>query len=419
MNVHTMQRIDYWFGIPLCALLSVVNFLLKPFRGAKETSSSIRRSLCIELSEMGSAILAYPMMKKALESHPGLECHFLIFRRNCESVEALKILPLDHIHVIEDTDLVTFVISTLRTLVKLRRLGFDVSFDLELFSRCTAVLSFLIGATYKVGFHNYTEEGLYRGSFFSHPVWYNPHYHIAQNFMALFESLKTEQSEPPLVKLPIRKAELALPRLSFAKEAERASRIVREAVAEFSPEKRLVLFNPDPGLLQLRAWPVESYRALAERLLSEDESLVVGVIGLSRSSHYFDLLSKGSSRSHRYVNLCGAMETLHDLLGLFQISAALVTNDSGPAHLAPLVGLRSVVFFGPETPSRYAPLGDTTTNLYAGFACSPCFSAQNHRKSVCTNNRCLQAITLDEAYSAARMALSGAHEAASEGRTRT
>ena len=99
------------------------------------------------------------------------------------------------------------------------------------------------------------------------------------------------------------------------------------------------------------------------------------------------------------------METLHDLLGLLDIGSALVTNDSGPAHLAPLVRLPSVVFFGPETPNRYAPLGHTTTCLYAGLACSPCFSAQNHRRSVCQNNRCLQAISVAEALVAVRLAL--------------
>ena len=99
------------------------------------------------------------------------------------------------------------------------------------------------------------------------------------------------------------------------------------------------------------------------------------------------------------------METLHDLLGLLDVASALVTNDSGPAHLAPLVDLPSVVLFGPETPNRYAPLGNTTTSLYAGLACSPCFSAQNHRRSVCQNNRCLQAITVDETLNAALAAL--------------
>ena len=405
MNVHTMQRIDYWFGIPLCLLFSFVDYLGKLIRGRRIAKPHLKKILCIELSEMGSAILAYPMMRKALDTYPDLECHFLIFRRNVESIEMLGLLPASRIHVIEDTNLITFALSTINTLIKLRSLGFDAILDLELFSRCTALLSFLVGVTHKVGFHNYTEEGLYRGTFFTHRVLYNPHYHISQNFVALLEALRTDPTELPLVKIAIKKEGLTLPRLTVKKEAAHALRVVQASIPAFAPPNRLILFNPDPGLLALRGWPVESYKALGEKLLAEDSDLYVGIIGLERSSRYFELIVQDSPYSDRFINLCGTMETLHDLLGLLDIGSALVTNDSGPAHLAPLVRLPSVVFFGPETPNRYAPLGHTTTCLYAGLACSPCFSAQNHRRSVCQNNRCLQAISVDEALVAVRLAL--------------
>jgi ADP-heptose:LPS heptosyltransferase len=405
MNVHTMQRIDYWFGIPLCLLFSIVDYFSKLLVGGTPANTPLKKILCVELSEMGSAILAYPMMRKALDTYPDLECHFLIFRRNVESVEMLDLLPSERIHVIEDTNLFTFTCSSISTLIKLRRLGFDAILDLELFSRCTALISFLVGATHKVGFHNYTEEGLYLGTFFTHRVWYNPHYHISQNFVALLEALRTDPTEPPLVKIAIKKEGLTLPRLTVKKEAAHALRVVQASIPGFASPKRLILFNPDPGLLALRGWPIESYRELGDRLLAEDSNLYVGIIGLERSSRYFDLIVQDSPHPDRFINLCGTMETLHDLLGLLDIASTLITNDSGPAHLAPLVGLPSVVFFGPETPNRYKPLGHTTTSLYAGLACSPCFSAQNHRRSVCQNNRCLQAISVDEALVATRAAL--------------
>ena len=400
-----MQRIDYWFGIPLCLLFSIVDYFSKLLVGGPPANTPLKKILCVELSEMGSAILAYPMMRKALDTYPDLECHFLIFRRNVESVEMLDLLPSARIHVIEDTNLLTFTFSSISTLIKLRRVGFDATLDLELFSRCTALISFLVGATRKVGFHNYTEEGLYRGTFFTHRVWYNPHYHISQNFVALLEALRTDPTEPPLVKIAIKKEDLSLPRLTVKKEAVQALRIVQASIPGFAPPKRLILFNPDPGLLALRGWPVESYRELGDRLLAEDSSLYVGIIGLERSSRFYAAIVQESRHPDRFINLCGTMETLHDLLGLLDVASALVTNDSGPAHLAPLVDLPSVVLFGPETPNRYAPLGNTTTSLYAGLACSPCFSAQNHRRSVCQNNRCLQAITVDETLNAALAAL--------------
>ncbi len=400
-----MQRIDYWVGIPTCLLLSLVDLVARLFGGNSTPKRPIKRILCIELSEMGSAILAYPMMRRAIDTHDGAECHFLIFRRNVESVEMLNLLPRNNIHVIEDTNFIGFLLSALQTISKLRALRFDAILDLELFSRCTAILSFLIGAPRKVGFHNYEEEGLFRGTFFTHRVWYNPHYHISQNFMALLESLRADETNPPLVKLAIRKEGLKLPRLSRPEESAHATRAIKALAPNFNSRTKLVLLNPDPGLLALRGWPVESYRELAHRLLSEDADVLIGVVGLARSSSYYTAITNGAPDGARCLDLCGTMNTLVDLLGLFEISSLLITNDSGPAHLAPLVQLPSVVLFGPESPSRYAPLGDTTTTLYAGLACSPCFSAQNHRKSVCRDNRCLQEISVEEVLMVARRAL--------------
>jgi ADP-heptose:LPS heptosyltransferase len=71
----------------------------------------------------------------------------------------------------------------------------------------------------------------------------------------------------------------------------------------------------------------------------------------------------------------------------------MVTNDSGPAHFASLLRLPTVVLFGPETPRLYSPLGDKHKDMYSHFACSPCVSVYNGKKSPCRENRCLMAIT--------------------------
>jgi ADP-heptose:LPS heptosyltransferase len=353
---------------------------------------------------MGSAILAYPTLRRTAEVFPGVETHFLIFRRNVESVEILGLLNPEHIHVIDDRNLVRFALSSLLTLLRLRRARFDVVIDLELFSRCTALMSFFIAAPIRVGFHKYTEEGLYRGSFLTHRVAYNPHFHISRNFAALLKAASQSAAEEPLVKAPI-PTESELPRLSVDAECERARGSIRALYSDFDGHTRLVLLNPDPGLLALRGWPVESYRTLTQRLLDHDPNVIVGIIGLKRSSHFHSAIAAGASEPTRIINLCGVTASMRELLGVFSLSAVLVSNDSGPGHFAPLVGLSSVVLFGPESPHRYAPLGPDCTPLFANFACSPCFSAQNHRQSVCRNNRCLQAISVDEVFSATVRAL--------------
>src|SRR6202012_3321141 len=88
-----------------------------------------------------------------------------------------------------------------------------------------------------------------------------------------------------------------------------------------------------------------------------------------------------------------------ELPALYAQAALMVTNDSGPAHFAAAAGLPTIVLFGPETSHLYKPLG-TARAIYAGLACSPCVSAHNHRKTACTDNVCMQAISVDDVYTA-------------------
>jgi ADP-heptose:LPS heptosyltransferase len=84
----------------------------------------------------------------------------------------------------------------------------------------------------------------------------------------------------------------------------------------------------------------------------------------------------------------------------------LVTADGGPAHFAGLTAIKNIVLFGLETPALYAPLGQHTTCLFAGSACSPCLSAYNHRKTGCTDPKCMKAITVDQVFEIMSVSLS-------------
>jgi len=83
---------------------------------------------------------------------------------------------------------------------------------------------------------------------------------------------------------------------------------------------------------------------------------------------------------------------------LYTRSEILVTNDSGPAHFASMTPIHVVALFGPETPALFAARSSNATALWAGIACSPCVNAFNNRQSVCGNNVCMQAITVDDVF---------------------
>jgi ADP-heptose:LPS heptosyltransferase len=108
----------------------------------------------------------------------------------------------------------------------------------------------------------------------------------------------------------------------------------------------------------------------------------------------------------RCISLAGHTK-LSELPALYSLAAMMVTNDSGPSHFAAASGLPTLVLFGPETPKLYQPLG-LSRAIHAGLACSPCVSASNHRKTACTDNVCMQVISVDEVFAAVNEMLASA-----------
>lgn len=390
MTLSFMHRIDSWVGIPACFLLSLWHALLG--RRSPSISKPIRRVLFIELSEMGSAILAYPAIQKIKTDNSNADLFFLIFAKNRESVDLLEIIPFENVICIRDTHFWIFAWDSLKALQRIRRLKMDIVIDLELFSRFTSLFSYACGASRRLGFHNFSAEGLYRGNWITHPVFYNPHYHMSQNFLAMAHAAQKTSPEHPAPKQHIPRDTIRLPRPN---PGEKNLQLVKERLRHqgFPDEPGPVFIcNPDPGkLLPLRGWPLHHFIRLITGLLRENAQSVVLIMGLASSAPQARHIIDGVKNA-RCIDFTGQTSNLREMLALFSFGDILIGNDSGPAHIASLTDIRSLTLFGPETPALYGPLGNKSEVLYANFACSPCFSAANHRGSLCQNNRCLQAI---------------------------
>ena len=401
MNVDTMRRIDRLAGVPLCAVAT----LLVRLRGWLRARSApkVRRILFIELSEMGTTLLAEPAMRKAREQLSA-ELFFVIFARNVGSLELLGTFAPNNIFTISDASIFTVARDSLAFLKWTRQNGIDTVIDLELFSRFTALLSGLCGAQRRVGFYRFHGEGLYRGEMLTHRVAYNPHIHVAKNFIALIDALLAAAPTVPYSKTLIGddqiRAEIA------PASAEALARMLARirGVAPFDPAlHRLVLINPNASeLLPHRRWMHDRFAQLIRRILAAYDDVVVLITGAPEERAEAERLA--AANAPRSVSFAGH-SALADLPALYAHAALMVSNDSGPAHFSAAAGLPTIVLFGPETPKLYQPLGNSHA-IYAGLACSPCVSAHNHRKTACTDNVCMQAINVDEVYAAVAAVLS-------------
>jgi len=392
VKVDTMRRIDFWVGVPLCALLTAALWLWRRLRPASaRTGHDI---VFIELSEMGSTILADPAMRRVQSHFPDANLYFLIFAANRPSLEITGTIPPERVLTIRADNFVTLALDSLRAVWTMRRLNLMAAIDLELFSRYSALLTFLSGAERRVGFHRFHNEGLYRGELLTHRVAYNPHMHIAKNFLSLVEALVEPENTVPFSKSVFSDDDIRLiPQVPApAVLAEFRARLVA-AYPVLARHPRWIILNPNSSeLMPLRRWPVASYLDLARRLLEQDGVALV-LTGTASERPEAETLA-AQLGSERVAVLCGFTK-LTELPLLYTLSEAMVTNDSGPAHFAAPSGLRTVVLFGPETPALYGALNPNARFVFAGLACSPCVSAANHRKSACTEARCMSAITVE------------------------
>jgi ADP-heptose:LPS heptosyltransferase len=404
MRTDTVRFLDYWLGVPGCALLTAVRRLVP------ERLRQPRRILFLKFIEQGATVLAQDAIARAAARVGRDNLFFCVFESNRAILDLLDIVPAANILRIRDQQLHTFAIDFLRALRVMRARDVDTVIDMEFFSRASAIFAALSGATTRVGLHRFTGELPYRGNLMTHRIQYQPHVHIALQYALLVEAAFLEPVDEPLLKFPLATvAQSAARPAGSAYQFEptgaelSAVRTILGVTSESSP-RPIVLINPNASdLLPLRKWEGERFVALSKRLLATYPDARIAVTGAPAEREAADRLCAAIG-ADRAVSFAGKT-TLRELLTLYSIADVLVTNDSGPAHFASLTPVHTVVLFGPETPRLFGSLAPDTTIIWKELACSPCVSVFNHRLSPCRNNVCMQTITVDEVFEAVSAAV--------------
>jgi len=402
MKLRTMRAVDFWIGVPLC----FIGTLLVRIFGRRKGPERPARILFIELSEMGSTVIANPALQKAKDEF-GAEIFFLIFARNADSLRLLNTVPEANIVTIRENGFVPLVRDSLRFLGWVRKAKIDTVIDMELFSRYSALLTGFSGAVRRVGFHRFHAEGLYRGEMLTHRVCHNSHIHMAKNFIAMINALHAPSGEVPYSKTQIGNDEIRVPVVDVPeRDKDYVRGLVRQVYAEFRPQHhRIVLINPNSSeMLPQRRWAEENFTRLGGMVAREWDDVLVLVTG-SPSEREQALRIQNNVNHPRFRSFAG-MHKLMALPALYNISSVLITNDSGPGHFSAITPIRSIVLFGPETPRLYGSLGNTEA-ITMELACSPCVTAFNHKNSACNDAVCMRMITPERVMQSIRSVLNG------------
>lgn len=156
----------------------------------------------------------------------------------------------------------------------------------------------------------------------------------------------------------------------------------------------LVMVNPS-GRWQSKRWGIGKFASLCDVLNSEYgvKTVIIGGPEDTRTSCEVKDLMK------TVPIITAGKTTIKGLVVLLSKAKVLVTNDSGPMHIAAALNVPVVAIFGPTDPVRTGPYGKGHIVVRKEMPCSPCF------KKYCRDLLCMEEISVEDVKVAVREAL--------------
>ncbi len=321
------------------------------------TKFDFARIVIVKPSSLGDIVHALPTAAALRRRFPKAHMAWVVKREWAEVLEGNpdlnEILPVD----------LTTRRGWWEAIHAIRAGKFNLAVDLQGLFR-SALLGWLSGAPAHIGFAEAREGStwLYRYLVQSG----NLSLHAVDRYLLIAQSLAAPME-------PLSPASFPLPA-----DPDTTARVV---ALVGNGDGALVAVNPS-ARWATKQWSPESFAAVADAL--HKQGVRVALVGAPDDGAVGEQVVRYMQTPP--LNLIGKT-TLKELIALLRVVRVLVTNDSGPMHLAAAVGTPVVALFGPTDPARTGPYGAGHTILRSGVPCSPCFSRR------CTNAIELECLT--------------------------
>ncbi len=340
-----------------------------------------RHILLIKPSSLGDIVHAMPACMAIHRTYPKARLTWLVKREWAGLVE--RIAGVDRVWPVEST-----LKGWLSEVSPLRAERFDLVVDLQGLFR-SAAIGWLSGSPLRVGFANGREGSPW---FYSRRVPV-PHIemHAVDRYLLVATAIGAAETGAPEFRFRIPPSDHEeVDRLLSRSGVRSGTSWVAMNVSARWPTKR---------------WPAAAFAEVADRLQREGYGAVVMIGGPDERA---DIAAVSRMMKTPAIDLAGA--TAVGLLpALLSKASLLITNDSGPMHVAAAVGTPVVALFGPTSAVRTGPYGTGHRVLVTGISCRPCLSR------TCKNPvqlECLTRISHEQVIAAARdqLAVHSVHE---------
>jgi ADP-heptose:LPS heptosyltransferase len=355
------QRIlaDRLMAVPAAFLFNGIARLLGRLlrRDHSITSSNVNRIVVAKLIGMGSILQATPLLNALKRQYPHAVVTFVTMRSNRELVNRLSCV--DEVLVLDDRTLFKMAVTTFQTIANLIRRRADLYFDLEVYSAFASLLALWAVTRIRIGFYRHSVA--FKNGIYTHLVYFNTRMPVRQLYLQLGRVVGVPSGQPELTG-PVR-----------IDDGDRSG--VQQILSE-SPGWRLrepyIVVNPNASdLLLERRWPAEYFiDTMRQLVLSGYQVALIGnTVELPYAQSLFDRLPPETQS--RVTNMAGHL-ALGELLALLEGAACVLTNDTGPMHMAITLQRPTVCLFGPAHPEHYGQDLEYVEIFYSQVFCSPC-----------------------------------------------
>lgn len=362
-----MRRLDRVLGDAACSVLATAHRIRKPFVAARP----VRNIAVMKFFGMGSIIVASRSLAALRDRYPGAEIHFVTFQSNRAILDILGMT--DHNYYVDPSTPQAFLKTTLQVAAALRRARCDLVLDLEFFAKFPLVLGSLAGIPRKAGFYLTSEN--WRRELLDIAGFYNAYFHTSDIFLSLVYLCAT--GDYYYLGLNEWSAKYKYPAIELGalERGQLRSKLAAQGIGRSDP-LFVINANTSPDLApEARKWPKERYAQLADELVGHTPGARVCFIGAPNEREYVRSVAELCKTPRRHV-LAGEL-SLRELLVLFAESKLVVSNDSGPMHLACLVDAPIIGLFFADTPTLFAPLGSRVRSIAPALYSIPLFSVYN------------------------------------------
>ena len=234
-----------------------------------------------------------------------------------------------------------------RTVRWMRDQAFDLVIDLQCLARSGA-FAWLANGQLLVGLDEPREgaRGFYdvivpRASFHTHAVdWY----------LAVLKALK----------VPVH--------WNFTWLPQRPAVAAKIKAAWHTPSARWIVLQPGARWTNKR-WPAERYTEVVRQLAADHPDFKFVILGSDADRDPGAVIAR--TNPERCLDLTGKT-SLPEMVEWIRLSELMISNDSGPMHVAAALGKPLVAIFGPTEPRRTGPYEQLASTVQTGLPCVPC-----------------------------------------------